>query len=183
MAQRLRNKEGVIVALELDTQEMAHILGVTEEDLTSWSKAIPPYAQAKGSLVYRVRNIDELNHIKKRVMLLRTRMSEETVKGVEEAGLLDAYASLATDCPAGITAHVWRSYALIVLMQIRYGKMIDEQELAERAGLINAEGKLDVEMAKKHIRLLCGIHKLRVGKDKWEGQWEHDGLPEAWRGA
>jgi len=182
MAKRLRNKQGAIVALELAAEEMAHVLGVEVDDLASWTKTIPPYAKAKGEVIYRVRNVEELNHLKKRVTLLRTRMNEDAVASVEKAGLLDAYSALASDCPSGITAHVWRSYALIVLMQIRYGKMLDAKELAERAGLTKADGSPDVSMAEKHIRLLQGVHKLRIGKDKWEGQWEHEGLPEAWRG-
>src|ERR1035437_1705380 len=120
MAKRLRNKQGAIVALELSAKEMAHVLGVEIEDLSGWTKAIPPYAKAKGEIIYRVHNVEELNHLKKRVMLLRTRMNEDAVANVEKAGLLDAYSALASDCPSGITAHVWRSYALIVLMQVRY---------------------------------------------------------------
>jgi hypothetical protein len=186
MAKRLRNSQGAVVALELSEHEMALVLGVEAEELQSWPKIVAPYAKAKGEAIYRVRDADELGLVKKRVGLLRTRMSEDAVASVEEAGLLDAYAALAADCPPGITVHVWRSYAIVVLMQVRYGKMLDAEELARRAGLALPDGKPDVAMAKKHLRLLVGIGKLRVGKkvskdEDWTGQWHHQGLPEAFQ--
>jgi hypothetical protein len=187
MAKRLRDKDGNIVAIELGQEEMAHTIGVEVEDLLQWTISVPPHTKRDDETIYRIANIQELNHFKKRVALLRTRMSEKAVANVEKAGLLDAYAALAEDCPTGITAHVWRSYALVVLMQIRYGKMIDAEELAVRAGLTetNDAGQVvpSVSMAKKHLRLLQATNKLKIGTDKWAGQWEHKGLPESWRGA
>jgi hypothetical protein len=115
-------------------------------------------------------------------------MSEQAVANIEEAGLLDAYAALAEDCPQGLTVHVWRSYALVVLMQVRYGKMIGVKELAERAKLVSidpesGEAKPDLKMAQKHLRLLQSVDGgwLKIGTDKWTGQWEHRGLPQSWR--
>jgi|ERR1035437_7551103 hypothetical protein len=186
MAKRLRNKDGHVLAIELEVEEMANALGIEVEDLMEWQISIPPYSQEHGKITYRISDMQEINRWKKRVALLRTRMSEKAVINVEEAGLLDAYAALAEDCPAGITAHVWRSYALVVLLQTRYGKMVDAKELAERARLTKtdpATGKevVDVEMAKKHLRLLQGLGQLRIGEGKWEGEWFHKGLPRSWR--
>jgi len=187
MARRLRDNSGNIVALELDVKEMAHTLAIEIDDLKSWQASIPVYARSSGELVYRIKNVNELNHLKKRVALLRTRMSEQAVANVEDAGLLDSYAALAGDCPDGITAHVWRSYALVVLMQVRYGRMIDAKELAERAGLTEADSDGNTQasesMAKKHLRLLQALGYLKIGTGDWENQWEHRGLPESWRGA
>jgi hypothetical protein len=202
MARRLRDpKTDKIIAIEMSLTEMASALGTETEMLQEWPRLIPPYSGMGASSVYRVASVKELNHLKKRVALLRTHMSEEAVANVEKAGLLDSYAALAEDCPKGITAHVWRSYALIVLMQIRYGKMIGAKELAERAGLTEIDpetGKArpNIELAEKHIRLLMSVGPqeeadkwntvskyLQEGKGEWEGQWEHKGLPKAWRGA
>jgi hypothetical protein len=189
MARRLRDKSGAIVAIELTDKEMSQALDIELEDLRAWTNAIPVYARSGENTLYRVHDVKELNHLKKRVALLRTRMSEKAVANVEEAGLLDSYAALAEDCPKGLTAHVWRSYALVVLMQVRYGKMIDVQELAERAGLVtvdkeSGEPRPDISMAAKHLRLLQSVDGgyLKVGTDKWSGQWEHQGLPKSWRG-
>jgi len=195
MVRRLRDKNGAIVAIELTAAEMAQTLGVPVEDLVQWTTLVPPHSGVAEAAIYRVASVKEVNHLKKRVALLKTRMSEEAVANVEEAGLLDSYAALAEDCPEGITAHVWRSYALVVLMQVRYGKMIDAKELAERAGLTEVDpntGKLrpSVDMARKHLRLLQSVGPvgdtgtyLKVGTGPWEGQWEHKGLPKSWRGA
>jgi hypothetical protein len=189
MARRLRDKSGNVVAVELTAAEMAKTLEISIEDLQEWSNAIPVYAQAHGQPIYRVHNTKDLNRLKKRAALLSTRMSEAAVASVEEADLLEPYANLAEDCPQGLTAHVWRSYAVVVLMQVRYGKMIDAQELAERAGLTEIDPETGVAhpstaLAEKHLRLLQSVDGgyLKVGNGQWEGQWEHRGLPKSWRG-
>lgn len=177
MARRLRDQDGNIVAIELTLDEMARTLAIVPEDLELWSTLLPAYSPG----IYRVATVSELNTWKKRAAILRTRMSQEAVAKVEQAGLLDAYAGLAEDCPHGIPAHVWRSYGVIVLMQVRYGKKIDAKELAERANLTEvdpATGKLrpSVTLAEKHIRLLTGLKKLTETPERWE----HLGLPKSW---
>jgi hypothetical protein len=200
MARRLRNAAGEIVRIEVDAIEMAQMLGITDtkdsdgrvtetaaDTLARWGKVIPALRVDDGTAVYGFASVKELNQIKKRAALLRTQMSETAVQNIEAKGLLDAYAALAEDCPPGITAHVWRSYGLIVLMQIRYGQMLDANELAQRAGLTEADREtgervVGVATAERHIRLLRALGYLEEGTGRWEGQWQHKGLPAAWRG-
>lgn len=184
MARYLRDKKtGQLLRIEVPAREMAEkVLGVELEDLARWTKAIPPLRGEGEDAIYTVRSRDELDVLRKRAKLLRTNMNEKAVANVEKAGLLDAYADLAEDCPPGITAHVWRSYGVVVLMQVRYNRMIGAEELAERAGLKRREGgKLvpDVEMAEKHLRLLTRLGHLTPSE---EGRWEHQGLPKGWVG-
>ena len=207
MPLRVPNKDGGVAYVEFSLAEMAEALGIHErdvdvdidpEDLASWSLAIPAAEQRDGQPFYRVLAKGDLDLMRKRALILRTGLSEKALKAIEKEGVLDAYAALALDCPQGLTAHVWRSYALVVLMQIRHGVKIDAEELANRARLAQrdpATGKevLGVELAKKHLRLLQALGYLksveagdpvRVG-DKTtpanEGRWEHRGLPRAWR--
>lgn len=185
MAKRLRdNKTGKIAAIEFSAAELGEVLAVEADDLARWEQAFPPFSGRGEDAVYRVYTMDELAIWRKRAAVLRTRMSEAAVANVEEAGLLDSYAKLAEDCPTGVTAHVWRSYGLVVLMQSRYGQMIGPEELAERASLTEIDpdsGKpvASVDLAAKHIRLLQALNLLT----QVEGRWEHQGLPKSWRGA
>lgn len=180
MARRVRTAEGQIV-LEMSPEEFAgRVLQVAVENLPRWPNLFP---QPNEYGYYRVNDQLEMELFRQRAALLSTGMSETAVKNVEQAGLLKAYADLAQDCPPGITAHVWRSYALIVLMQIKYGLMIDAHELAKRAKINKEEdGQLvpDVDLAEKHLRLLAGIGYLLPGQGEWSGQWKHKGLPKAW---
>jgi hypothetical protein len=179
MAKRIRNAKGAVVALEFTATEMAEkVLGVEVDDLLSWERCLPPTKGQGPDAVFRINSPQRLDLLKRRAAVLKTSMSEEAVTAVEKAGLLEAYADLAEDCPEGLTAHVWRSYGLIVLMQTRYGRMIDAAELAERGGLVNRAGKPDTEMAAKHIRLLQALDYLEAR----EGRWEHKGLPRSWTG-
>lgn len=186
MARRLRDKKtGAIVAVEFDASEMAQVLNVEPADLEQWTRLIPAAGRRAGQTIYRASR-EELELYKKRASVLRSRMSEAAVEAVEAAGLLDAYAALGDDPgrPEGVTAHIWRSYGLIVLMQTRYGKMIGAQELAERAGLTERDPQTgdmrpSVDTAEKHIRILRATGALTESAD---GRWEHQGLPRAWRG-
>jgi hypothetical protein len=184
-------KTGEIVAIELTIAEMAKALDVEVRDLEEWTTCIAPYSMDHGAVIYRVRSADDVQKLKKRAALLRTRMTEQAVIDVEKSGLLDAYSALAADCPRGITAHQWRSYGLIVLMQIRYGKMLTAEELAQRANLVEVDPKtgeefISVELAESHMRLLRVLGYLEVGKKDndgdWTGQFKHQGLPAAWVG-
>jgi hypothetical protein len=198
MARRLRNADGKVVRIELSAEEMAQALDIVPnvdpsapspaKVLAGWAPVVAPLRQeADGTPVYGFSSASELSLLKKRAALLRTQMSPQAVANVEKQGLLDAYAALATDCPPGITAHVWRSYGVVVTMQIRYSQKIDAEELAQRAGLTDVDpstGKrvLGVKTADRHMRLLDALGYLRQGTGRWEGQWLHNGLPEAWRG-
>ena len=166
----------------MEEKELAHYLGISDEQLRSWSQSFPPDEGA----VWNFRSGETLKLWKNRAALLRTNMSEKAVANIEKAGLLEAYADLAVDCPEGITAHVWRSYGIVVLMQNRYGKTIGPEELARRANLQTQDekgkGVPDVEMARKHLRLLIARGLLQEGTGDWEGRWEHQGLPECFQG-
>jgi hypothetical protein len=181
MARRLF-KDGKIIAIEFSVNEFANILDITIEDLIAWTDLLPPAEGEGEGAIYRVSGKGELEILKKRAKVLTTRMTEEAVLAVEKAGMLDSYAALAEDCPEGVTAHIWRSYGLIVLMQGRYGQMIGPEELAERAGLVEADkktGKMkpSVDIATRHIRILQALGLLEAQNDRWE----HQGLPLAWR--
>jgi hypothetical protein len=180
MARRVELKNGKI-AIEFNTQELAEkVLGLSVAQLEEWGEMFPKPAAGK----YLIKSEQDLNKFKDRAALLNTGMTVTAVKNVESEKLLRSYARLAEDCPEGITAHVWRSYGLIVLMQVRYGKMIDAEELATRAKInkiVDGKPVADVAMAEKHIRLLTGIGVLsRDSGEEWQGQWRHQGLPKAW---
>lgn len=184
MAKKIKNpKTNKVIRLEFSPDEFAEkILNVTTDDLLSWKKSIPPFSGRGKNVVYAITSAAELDLWKKRAALLKTRMTETAVRNVEKNNLLDAYAKLAADCPDGITAHAWRSYGLIVLMQMKYSKQVGPAELAKRADINRRDekGKVvpDEKMAAKHIRLLEALGYI---KDV-DGRWEHQGLPEAWQG-
>lgn len=184
MAKRV-TEDGKLVRLEMSCAELADQVGATPETLAGWAPAIKPSRSKGVKGIYWIKSRKDLVIIKQKAALLKTGMSAEAVLNVVKENLLGPYAELAEDCPEGITVHVWRSYALIVLMQTRYGKMIGADELALRGHINHVEnGKVspDVQMAEKHIRLLCGIGYLSLGKKEWDGQWKHRGLPKAWGG-
>lgn len=172
------NRSGAIQKIEMDEEGLCEFLKITPEELQKWEALFPAtngiWTVPTGETPPR----QELQTWKKRVALLRTRMTPKAVRNIESVGLLDSYAELAKDCPEGITAHVWRSYGAIVLMQVRHNQKIGPHELALRANLekIAPGGKTepDVDMAAKHIRFLIAQGLLREGED---GLWEHQGLP------
>jgi hypothetical protein len=207
MPQRVQGKDGRVAYVEFTLDEMAKALSIEQpglsaeidkEELETWRQAIPPAREQDGQPVYTIRSKSELELLRKRAMILRTGMSERALKNIEQEGVLDAYAALAADCPQGLTAHVWRSYGLVVLMQVRHSVKIDAEELAKRARLAERDPKtgkevLGVDMARKHLRLLQALGYLknieqgdpvRVG-DKTvpapDARWEHLGLPRAWQ--
>lgn len=197
MAKTFRKKDGTVARIEFSAEEMAErVLGIKPsttpgseqspvERLWEWRGLIKPRrGKTPETAVYAVTSEKNLDLLKKRAALLKSNMTETAVRNVEKAGLLDAYAALAEDCPEGLTVHVWRSYGLVVLLQTRYGKMIGAKELAERANINkrDAKGKIvpDVDKAAKHLRLLQAMGYLRA--DEEEGRWHHKGLPKSWRG-
>lgn len=198
MAKTFRKKDGSIARIEFSALELAEqvlqippgrVPGAEQspaERLWDWREVVKPRrGKTVETAVYAVTSQKSLDLTKKRVALLRSNMTPTAVSNVEKAGLLDAYAALAEDCPEGLTVHVWRSYGLVVLLQTRYGKMIDAAELAERANINTrgADGKIvpDVEKAAKHLRLLQAMGYLKPNKE--EGRWGHKGLPKSWRAA
>lgn len=178
---RVPGKGGNSAGLEFTLAEMAGTLGVEEEALVGWGATLPAAREQAGARFYRVSSKRDLEELRKRAQILRTGMSESSIATLQKRNLLDAYAALATDCPPGVTAHAWRSYGLVVLMQARHGVMIGAEELAQRA-------KIEVAMAEKHLQLLTGFRHLRpvkagevvAGKPVSEARWEHNGLPSAW---
>jgi hypothetical protein len=183
---RLERKQGVVVSAEFTPKELADFFSVSEEELFSWKELIPP-SERDGKTIYIAKSAEEWKLWQQRGKVLATKMPTKAVQGVEEEGVLPFYAELAEDCPDGLTAEVWRSYGIIVLMQHRYNKMIGPVELAQRGHLVRVDEhgneELNLEIAKKHMRLLTGLGLLRAGREgsQWEGQWEHDGPPEAFR--
>jgi hypothetical protein len=183
MPKRIKDeKTGLAIRLEFESRELAEdVLGVKEKDLLNWKELIPPFKEEDGRIIYAVKNKKEFDLIKKRAALLKTGMTETAVENVEQAGLLDSYFELSKDCPEGITAHAWRSYGLVVLMQTKYNIKVDAKELAQRANINkrNSQGKVvaDPDMAEKHLRLLQAIGYLTETEDRWE----HQGLPLLWQ--
>jgi len=183
MARRILDERGRVQYVELAGEEMARLCGVDVEQLQSWSELVPPHAGAGADAVYRYRSEDDLRLARQRAAVLRTRMSIEAVRNVEAEGRLAAYAALAQDCPEGITAHVYRSYLIVCLMQQQHDIMLDAEALAGRAGLNEYEPLTDrvepsPELARKHLRLLQAVGLLRNAGDRWE----FSGLPAAARG-
>ena len=172
-------RSGAIQRIEMDEEGLCKFLQISPEELQKWEALFPGqeglWSVPNGDLPPR----EELQVWKKRVALLRTRMTPKAVRNIESSGLLDSYAALAEDCPEGLTAHVWRSYGAVVFMQVRHNEKIGPHELALRARLekIMPGGKTepDVETAEKHLRFLIAQGLLREGED---GLWEHQGLPK-----
>jgi hypothetical protein len=151
----------------------------------------------QGEPVYRITNAADLKLWQKRAILLQTGMGESAVTSVEKGGRLDGYVALAEDCPDGITAHIWRSYAVVVLMQVSHGLKLTAEDLARRAGLVDMDEEgnaiLGVETARKHLRLLQALGYLqsvevgdtvRIGARNEKAtyaHWLHKGLPKAWQ--
>lgn len=171
-------KTGAVLEAKMDSEGACKILGATPEELEEWQKTFPSengiwsFGGPGGGAQ------KEISDGRKKLAVLRTRMTEKAVANVEQAGLLDAYAALAEDCPEGLTAHVWRSYGAVVVMQVRGNQKIGPHELALRARLekITPEGDTepDTETASKHLRFLIAKGLLRDEGDRWG----HEGLPE-----
>lgn len=170
-------KSGAVLRARMDEEGVCKITGALPEEILQWKNTFP---QKDGIWSFGGKSggaQEEISRARKKLALLRTRMSERAVRNIEGAGLLDAYAALAEDCPEGITAHVWRSYGAVVFMQVRQNEKIGPHELALRAKLektVPGGGiEPDVETAAKHIRLLVAKGLLR---DEGE-RWGHEGLP------
>jgi hypothetical protein len=169
--QKLYGPNGQVTAIRMSPEAMSDALRVSRQQLRDWATAIPLTDTGQGHApFYQIENPAQLKIYKKRAAVLRTHMTEKAVMNTEKAGLLDAYVALAEDCPEGVTAHVWRSYGLIVLLQAKYGIKVDSKQLAERAGL-------SADTASKHIRLLAAMGFLTDREDSWA----HQGLPKAFQ--
>ena len=179
MAQRQVARSGKVEQVEFDAAELAIALGITPEQLAQWARAIPVASDG----VYRYAAAEDFRRIRHRSAVLKTGMNLDQLHAVEDEGMLGTYASLSRDCPAGITAHVWRSYATVVLMQVRHKTMIDADELAVRARLVeidplSGERVPSVTMARRHLSLLQAVGVLKNSGM----QWQHQGLPLCMRG-
>ncbi len=178
MAKRLLDDHGRVIGVEFTSAELAQLFSVSEDKLKEWVQALPPAGADETGAIYRFTTQDSVKRARKLVAILRTGMASTDVLKIEEEGMLDAYAGLSQDSPEGITAHCWRSYSIIVLMQVRYGKMLDAAELAVRARLherspLTGEIAPSEELAKRHLRLLQAVGALQHGGDRWI----HKGLP------
>ena len=173
MARRVVDqKTGRVTLVEMNRAELAGVFRVSEDDLARWAELIPGESEA-GQTLYRFRSEDELKLARERAAVLSTRMSPEAVRNIEDDGRLSAYAMLASECPAGITAHVYRSFVVVFLVQYKTGLMLDADGLALRAGLnerdpLTGEIQPSPELARKHLRLLQAVGLLRNGADRWE---------------
>jgi len=159
------DNRGCVARIEFDCIELAARLGLAPEQVEEAPRAFP----RDGEGCYAFDSRESLERAKNLAALMRTGMSEKAALVVEKAGHLSAYADLAADCPRGLTAHVWRSYALVAMMQNRYGIKLDAVDLARRADL------RDEEMATMHLELLKGLGWLKDCGD----HWEHKGPPKA----
>lgn len=172
------DSEGNIVSMHYTREEVLALFRIDEQQLEDWGDLI---GEESDEYVFAPA---ELRLVAERVAVLKTGMSVGEVRGIERSGLLHGYAELAQDAPPGISAAVWRSYAVIVLYQTEYHRALNAYELAEIAQLkeinpLTNEYEESPDMAKMHIRLLQGTpmeegKKLLAMKD---GAWEHHGLP------
>lgn len=188
MAKRIL-KNGKPVAYEIGRLELVKIfeqkfgLRLTDEQLDNWEPLIPMDRVEGGVAVYRYdADLKLLRLHAKRAWILRTNMTIERVRDIENEGLLDMYSSLSEDAPEGVTADVWRSYFTVVLFQTRYGLMLTAEELAIRARLqtedpFTGDVVPDIEESRKHLRILQSIGVLRHGGNRWE----HAGPPKCVR--
>lgn len=173
MARRAVNADGLIELVELRPEELAKLLDVTTDKLEAWRALVPVETDEAGLPVYRFSKQSQLRLVRQRVAVLKTRMSVEAVRNVEADDKLAAYAALAVDCPEGITAHVYRSFLVLILVQQKTGLMLDAEGLALRANLLEidpASGnpRPSPSLARKHLRLLQAIGLLRHGGERWE---------------
>lgn len=173
MARRAVDAAGRVRSVELSVAEFAQLLDTTPEKLMEWQELVPATRGEDGELRYRFTRQEDLRLARQRVAVLKTRMSVAAVRNVEESGRLSAYADLAVDCPDGITAHVYRSFLVVVLVQRRTGLMLDAEGLAMRAQLTEVDPdtgqtRISTAIAHKHLRLLQAVGLLINAGERWE---------------
>lgn len=171
MARRAIDDAGRVLFIEFSTQELARLFRIDLTDLLGYADLLADEQAPDGAWRYNTAGAFDL--ARNRAAILRTRMSREALANIEAEGMLDSYAKLAVDCPEGITAHVYRSYVTVYLMQVQHGVMLDAAALAERAGLaepdpIDGTPRRSVELAKRHLRLLQAVGVLTRGAERWE---------------
>lgn len=173
MARRLNDEHGRVVWVDFSRAEFARSLKISEQQLADWQEVIPHDRIEDGEVIYRFASHDDLRLARMRAGVLRTKMSIEALANVEAQGMLEAYYKLSLDCPEGLTAHVYRSYVVLLVVQQKTGLMLDAAALAERANL-NQEnpetGKPEPseEFGRKHLRLLQAVGILEHGGERWE---------------
>lgn len=147
----------------LSAAQVAGAMNCSMEQLGAWQVLLPP-AGADGGYLLDAAGVERLRQCAK---VLGTGMTVEQVQQLERRDpsgrLLARYALLAEDCPANVTAHILRSLCVVILAQNRQGRMLAPRELAAAAGL-------DVESAKRHLRVLQAVGLLRASaeRDRWE---------------
>lgn len=173
MARRALDARGRVRAVEITVPEFAQLMDTSVQKLTEWQELVPAVRGEDGELMYRFTTQEQMRLARQRVAVLKTRMSVAAVRNVEASGRLAAYADLAADCPDGITAHVYRSFLVVVLVQRRTGLMLDAEGLALRAQLTETdpdtgEARISAAMAHKHLRLLQAVGLLVHAGERWE---------------
>lgn len=186
MIRRVRDKHGRIVRLDMTADEAAKLLDVTEEQLADWAELLP-FQTVSDTAIYSFRNQEEMTLYRQRAAILKTQCRIDVVKDMEERGLLSAYAGLAEDCPPGLSVLEWRSYAIVVLMQMKARVKLTPAELAKRANLVEVDSKgevqIDIQSAERHLRMLTSLNYLEEGEDHdGRSSWIHKGLPKCMRG-
>jgi DNA-binding transcriptional MerR regulator len=185
VAKRIIHDDGN-VSVEFSADELAALFDLTHQQLHDWAEVLNPLADDIGNTYYRFSARDEMRKIRHRLLILRSGVTIQQLEAIEQSGeqILQGYAAFAQDAPAGISAIVWRTYAIVVYMQVQYSKALTAEELA-----IHANGHLDdidpltgeikpsAELAAQHLRLLQNVGALR-----WTGSgWDHIGLPVCMR--
>lgn len=175
--------------MEMFESEMCNQLQVTAEQLREWAEMFPPSGKAvhpergREEAVFRLSK-EQMEQWHKYAKILLTGMTVKQVQELEgrdqkaaaegkKSSFLDMYATLAEECPPGITAHAMRSYCTIFLYQNRGGKMLLSRQLAKVAGI--PEGS-----ALRHIKYLQATGLLVLGKDdQGNPMWEFAFVPKA----
>lgn len=184
MPRRVLAPDGSVARLLYTHAELLRLLVIDDERYEQWRELIEHGRHGD----MHAFTPEQLARTVDRVAVLRTGMYVGEVRGIERMGRLRAYADLAQDAPPGITAHVWRSYAVIVMYQTLPDKdkrrALDAYELAEVAQIkemnpLTGEFEESPELAKMHLALLHGTRMADGARllHKSGGVWEHQGLP------
>jgi hypothetical protein len=181
MPRRLLAPDGSVQRVAYTHAELMELLETDHEQFEDWQDLIVHVRKGDVHLF----TPEQLARTVDRVAILRTGMYVDEVRGIESMGRLRAYADLAKDAPPGITAHVWRTYAVIVLYQTaETPRALDAYELAEVAQIkamnpLTGKFEESPELAKMHIALLHGTRTADGQRllHKHGGAWEHQGLP------
>ena len=153
----------------ISEERLCQLLDCSSEQLAEWTELLPQM-QAGGFML----DSDELQSLRQAVKVLKSGMTAnqvgELIDRDRSGKLLTRYALLAEDCPANVTAHMLRSLCVVILAQNRQQRMLSPSELADASGI-------DVETAKRHMRILQAVGLLHASADK--RSWEFAFVPRA----